>query len=277
MRRVSVWLATGVLLTAACGRMDPSPPGAAADATSGGLPSGAGGGAGSGADGGAGGASPEGGGPVTVNFNVGRTKDTRFSEVLPYANPVRVTANGTMGTVVLSADAGVTSFATLHGVSSGVDWFSIEDPSGTTNILPTLEPATVDPPTSFVPLLAISTDQLTPLVVDAIPWTPLRAQATLIVVFTQAGKPLTGVTVGPNLPLGATVAYEQDGPYISAMTNPDVATSSAGVAVIRGIDNVAQFPSTTDLVLEYRLGTATLPLKTKLAQDFITWMSVPVP
>jgi hypothetical protein len=278
MRRL--WLAGALLLTAACGPANPPPPGAGDCTTPGCIPSGAGG-AGSGADGGGGGgASPEGSvssGSITVDFNVGRTRDTRFSEVLPFTGPVRVTANGTMGTVVFFADAGITSSGTLQHVSSGVNWFSVEDPSGTAKILPTLQAASVDPPMSFVPLLAIFSDQLMPLVIDTVPWAPLPAHATLIVIFTRAGTPLTGVTIGSKLPQGATVAYEQDGPYISTMTNPDVATASSGVAVVRDIDNVATFPSTTDLAFEYRLGTSTLPLQTKVAQNFVTWMSVSVP
>jgi hypothetical protein len=69
--------------------------------------------------------------------------------------------------------------------------------------------------------------------------------------------------------------YEQNGPYLTAMIHPDIATSSAGVAFIRDIDNVAAFPSMTDLALEYRIGTAALPLQTKVAQDFVTWVTGP--
>src|SRR5207244_2607796 len=103
---------------------------------------------------------------------------------------------------------------TLDGVSSGPNWFAVEDPAGSAKVLPTLQPFTVNAASPDVTLVTIGTSQLTPLVVDRDqPWAPLKGRATLIVIFDRGGKLLSGVTVGDNLPSGASVAYEQAGAY----------------------------------------------------------------
>ena len=82
-------------------------------------------------------------GAVTVMFNVGRTNDTGFLSVSPYDALVRVSAFGVGGDVVTTGDVS-TGDGTLDGVASGPNWFAVQDPAGTTKILPTLQPVRVD-------------------------------------------------------------------------------------------------------------------------------------
>jgi hypothetical protein len=214
---------------------------------------------------------------VTVMFDVGRTNDTGFRLVSPYDAAVRVSAVGAAGTLVTTGDTGVPPSGSLDGVATGPNWFAVEDPTGTSRILPTLQPVMVDPVTPLAGLVCIGASQLTPLVVDGEPWAPLKGHATLIVIFDRGGKLSSGVTIGPTLPAGASIAYEQAGAYATPMNNPDIATDDEGTVIVRDIASVATYPATTTLELTYHLGASTLTFDTNLAADFVTWMTVPIP
>jgi len=215
-------------------------------------------------------------GSATVMFNVGRTNDTGFISVSPHDALVRVSAIGATGDVVTTGDVS-TGEGSLDGVATGPNWFAVQDPAGTTKILPTLQPVAVSPVTPVAALVAVATPLLTPLMIDQQPWAPLKGHATLILIFNRGGRLLDGITVGPSLPAGASVAYEQNGAYITPMTNPDVKTDAEGTAIVRDIGNVATYPATTPMKFGYRLGTASLSFNASLAADFVTWMTVAVP
>jgi hypothetical protein len=215
-------------------------------------------------------------GSVSVMFNVGRTNDTGFLSVSPYDSLVRVSAVGLGGNVVTTGDVTMGE-GTLDGVATGNNWFTVQDPGGTAKILPTLQPVKVDRVTPTAALVAVGSNQLKPLMIDQQPWAPLAGHATLIVIFNRGGKLIDGIKIGPTLPPGASVAYEQSAAYVTPMTNPDVATDSEGTALVRDIGNVATYPMTTPTKFGYRLGTAALSFEASLAADFVTWMTVAVP
>jgi hypothetical protein len=215
-------------------------------------------------------------GAVSVMFSVGSTNDTGFLSVSPYNGLVRVSAVGLGGALVTTGDV-TTGEGTLDGVAAGANWFAVQDPEGATKVFPTLQPFKVDRTTPVAALVAVGGKQLTPLTIDQQPWAPLKGRATLIVIFNRGGRLIDGITIGPALPAGASVAYEQTGAYITPMTNPDVATDTEGTALVRDIPNVAVYPATTTTKFAYRLGSAALSFEANLAADFVTWMTVAVP
>jgi hypothetical protein len=285
-RRIELGIVVGVALVAvgACGNKTPLPPGGGdcvsctpgTTGTAGGMyrdatPSG------DAREGGGGGGPTEGGpSPATVMFNVGRTNDTTFLSVSPYDATVRVSAVGATGDVVTTGDVTMGD-GSLDGVATGPNWFAVRDPLDTTKILPTLQPVDVNPVTPVAALVVIGTSQLTPLVVDQQPWVPLKGRATLILIFNHGGRLIDGISLGPSLPAGASVAYEQGGSYITPMTNPDVKTDNEGTAIVRDISGLAPYPTMTTIKFSYRLGTAALSFDANLAADFVTWMTVAVP
>jgi hypothetical protein len=215
-------------------------------------------------------------GSVTVMFNVGRTNDTGFVSVSPYDAVVRVSALGPSGEIVKTGDVNAGE-GSLDGVATGPNWFAVLDPDGAAKIFPTLQPVKVDAVTPVAALVVVGASQLTPLVVDQQPWAPLKGHATLIVIFNRGGRLLDGISIGPVLPAGASVAYEQAGAYITPMTNPDVTTDAEGLAIVRDIPTTSTYPATTTMTLGYRIGTASLSFEANLAADFVTWMTVAVP
>jgi hypothetical protein len=288
LMRVTAWCAgVGWLALAGCGHDAPQYPkegdcvNCSSPAGSGGAGVGTGGSTGGSLEGGtvdATDAAPREAGTVTVTFSVGQTNDTTFATVSPYDRPVRVSARNTGGTVVDTGDTGMPMSGTLSGVATGPNWFGVEDPSGPTRILPTLQPFDVDPITPAVPLVAITASQLTPLVVDRDqPWAPIPGHATLIVLFTRAGKLLPGITLDGNLPAGSSVVYEQAGAYVTPMADPTIKTDDEGTAIVRDIGSVAAYPMTTQTKFGYHIGTASLSFQAALAADFVTWMTVVVP
>jgi hypothetical protein len=215
-------------------------------------------------------------GAVSVTFSVGNTNDTGFVSVSPYSSLVHVSAVGFTGDVVTSGDV-TTGEGQLDGVATGPNWFAVQDPGGNAKIFPTLQPVTVDPVTPVAALVAITASQLTPLTVDQLPWTPIKGRATLIVIFNRGGRLVNGISIGPSLPAGVSVAYEQSGAYLTPMNNPDIATDPEGTAMVLDIGNVPAYPQTNTMKFGYRLGTSVLSFEAKLAADFVTWMTVAVP
>jgi hypothetical protein len=212
---------------------------------------------------------------ATVTFNVARTNDTSFVSVSPYDALVRVSAVGATGDVVTSGD--VNGAGSVDGVATGPNWFAVRDPIDSTKILPTLQPIDVNPVTPVAALVVVGASQLTPLVVDQQPWVPLKGRATLILIFTHGGRLVDGISLGPILPAGASVAYEQGGSYITPMTNPDVTTDIEGTAIVRDISDLPTYPAMSSIKFGYRLGTATLSFDANLAADYVTRMAVAVP
>ncbi len=215
-------------------------------------------------------------GSVTVMFDVGRTNDTGFLSVSPYAGIVRVSALGPSGDLVKTGDV-TTGEGSLDGVATGRNWFSVLDPDGAAKVFPTLQPFDVDAVTPVAALVVVGASQLTPLVVDQQPWAPLKGHSTLIVIFNRGGRLIDGVSIGPVLPAGASVAYEQAGSYITPMTNPDVTTDAEGTAIVRDIAGISTYPVMTTMNFGYRIGTTSLSFEANLAADFVTWMTVAVP
>jgi hypothetical protein len=215
-------------------------------------------------------------GPVAVMFNVGSTNDTGFISVSPYNGTVRVSAVGASGDIVTTGDI-TSGEGSLDGVPTGPNWFAVQDPAGSDKVLPTLQPVAVNPTTPAAALVAVTASQLKPLMIDQQPWVPLKGHATLIVIFNRGGRLLSGISIGPSLPAGASVAYEQNGMYLTPMNNPDIMTDMEGTAIVRDLGNVSTYPMTTILKFGYRLGTAVLSFEATVATDFVTWMTVAVP
>jgi hypothetical protein len=215
-------------------------------------------------------------GSVSVRFGISSTNDTSFATFSPYNSLTRVSALGATGDVVTTGDI-TTGDGSLDGVASGPNWFAVRDPDGTAKILPTLQPITVDSTTPIVGLIVIPTSQLTPLTIDQQPWVPLKGRATLILIFDRGGRPLDGISIGPTLPAGASVAYEQNGAYLTAMNNPDIMTDIEGTAIVRDIANAPVYPAMSTLKFGYRFGTAVLSFEANVSADFVTWMTVAVP
>jgi hypothetical protein len=215
-------------------------------------------------------------GSVTVTFNVGSTNDTTFLAVSPYDSVVRVSAVAPTGDIVTTGDV-LNGEGSLAGVAAGPNWFAVQDPGGATKILPTLQPVTVNSVSPAAALVVIPTSQLTPLTIDQQPWAPLRRTATLIAIFNRGGRPINAIAIGPSLPAGASVAYEQNGAYVTPMNNPDLTTDIEGTAIVYNIANAPTYPATSTIKLGYRLGTTVLSFEAEVSADFVTWMTVAVP
>ena len=215
---------------------------------------------------------------VDVTFVVGATRegDPAFQKPTEtWPDLVKVSAFGASGTFV-STNAGVASGSVLEGVRAGANWFAVQDVSGKPKgFTATLEPASVDPMIKTVSLIALRTSGLTSTFIDAVPWAPVAATATLLLEFTQKSKPLRNVSIG-GVPAGAKIAYDTGVLGAYSMTT-DPITDAAGAVLVDQIPVAAAFPEFNRTTLQAAVGGKTFSFEVVIAQGFVTWMVVDIP
>jgi hypothetical protein len=220
-------------------------------------------------------------GEVTVTLTLALLADPPFASPTPTTSSrVIVSAYDRSGGVVDTGSAGVILPETLDGVATGPNWFAVQDATPAPTIAPTLQPVNVGTNNPSVALSALNIGQLAASNIDMeLLGSPAAGEATVVLVFRQGGKAVSGVTVKGN-PGASRVAY-YTGSSASPYQTEDrgiTATGAESTVMVTHVPAAGQFPQTVDLTLTCNVGNqSTFDVHVKVAQKFATWMVVEVP
>jgi hypothetical protein len=220
-------------------------------------------------------------GAVKVKLSLVRMlSDATFSkDPMTYTGPVKVSSFDPAGAVVDTGDMGVILSQDLDGVASGQNWFAVQDANTTVTLASTLQPVNVGSGNPTIALSALNAGQLAATNIDGdLLMSPAQGQATIVLVFQRAGKPVSGVSVsGVSDP--AVIGYYTGTPFpYQTKAKGTDATGTDSTVVIAHVAAAAQFPKMSTITLSYNIGNQPpSSLDVNVAQSFVSWVPVEVP